>query len=227
MWEIEKLANDLQEIGKKLVEKAKGDEDTIYEWDMQIRDESGAETILCWDDNAYPCTYELEVVLTPSGFTLMDVNDGGEVSFKEALELLARWGDRNDEKRWENMLRTVKNEALKILQEGRWVLVCPKCHEVSEGKGWTLTFDAVEQANVVLDQENGFRTFTKSEVVDRELAKASHECGFETYEWDADDFAVYLEGDTVKKVGAYWGTNMDELKKIAEEKGWKVDVEVK
>ena len=115
---------------------------------------------------------------------------------------------------------------------GGWYVLCPKCRALSKGGDWYERHTNVVVVKAfLLEMEDRLKKEVRVEadfqdecVEDKTRDTAWHDpCGFETAEWNTEDFVVYIEGKRIVGWGMYWDYHLDELWRIAKETGLEVD----
>jgi len=76
----------------------------------------------------------------------------------------------------------------------------------------------------VVVKENGEIEYLRVDSVDGDYSRVTHECGFETEVWVAENFLVFvdLEEKTIKPIGKYWKEFEKDFKEIAKKIGFGV-----
>jgi len=113
-----------------------------------------------------------------------------------------------------------------------WYILCPKCRALSKGGDWYERHTNVVVVKAfLLEIEDRLKKEVRVEadfqdecIEDTTRDTAWHDpCGFETTEWNTEDFVVHIEGKRIVGWGMYWDYYLDELKRIAKETGLEVD----
>ena len=94
-------------------------------------------------------------------------------------------------------------------EDGRYFL-CPSCGEFSRD-GWYTVERVIIEYEWYFKPGNKWSSVEEVDKKEGEFLLARHTCGFETEEWDPDNFIVEVKGGKIVDVGDYWNAYFDEL----------------